>query len=304
MTTKIIDRVIFSLTNNETYIDFWNYISKVYRVKFNTTPTLMFTGEFEDLEKLKKSGRISDQYGEIFHLPRVSDVFYRPELDWTCTWGLFYGAASFPNDVCMLSGIDQIPLTTKFFEQVKSINPRKNYIVGHADAYYPNRVNNDFPRNYHLNFPSSHHVGLGSFFKQIYGIDDYWDRELKKVNDWAIRWYKGEANTSEHSLMPDPICNINTLWGTDEYYSTCILKKKEKFGSNIPIYFATGCYENWSKKRLGFGRHAISNDENTLKRISNSEFTECHSERPFSKNRYLDVVFDYIPATSNLNEEL
>ena len=56
---KIIDRVIFCLTNNDKYIGFWNYISKLYREKYDTIPTLMFSGSTDELNNLITSFRAS-----------------------------------------------------------------------------------------------------------------------------------------------------------------------------------------------------------------------------------------------------
>ena len=179
---KIIDRVIFCLTNNENYLDFWNYISKIYRNKFDTIPTVFFSGTADEYQNLINTGILSNKHGEIYHLDIVSNISYAKELDWTCTWGLFYGASLFPDDVCMLSGIDQIPLSGKFFDLVKNYNTRENYIVGFSDAYgkLPSDLHSITESSW---FPSSHHVGLGSFYKKLYCIKDTWEEELKRVFD-------------------------------------------------------------------------------------------------------------------------
>lgn len=274
---KIIDRVVMCLTNNENYIDFWNYTSKVYREKFNTIPTLMFSGTSDDLNYLKSSGRLSQTYGEIIHLPRVDGIFFDPNLDWTCTWGLFYGASLFPDDVCMLSGIDQIPLSSRFYDLINNVNVREKYIVGFSDGY----AHED------ADFPSSHHVSLGKNFKKMYSIDDAWEDELKKVyNHKEVR---------ERVKTP-------SLWGMDEAYSSYFIKQYIKNNNSpVDIVLITGFFNYWRSRRIDRAVGAIPVNQQILEAIKGSEFTEYHSVRPFSANTGMNLVYDAIPKVVNIS---
>jgi hypothetical protein len=274
-TNKIVDRVIMCLTNNENYIDFWNYISKVYRVKFNTTPTLMFSGNEDELNELKKTGRLSLEYGEIIHLPRVDGVPFDPKLDWTCTWGLFYGASLFPNDVCMLSGIDQIPLSGKFFDLLNNINPREKYVIGFSDAY----------GHAGASYPSSHHAGLGSFFKRIYGIENDWASELIKVHD--------------HRYLCTNLQEFPNFWGLDEAYSSKIIRDCLSKGSEVPLALVGNFFQWWRAGRIDRVHGVIQMTPELLQGIRTSQYTEYHSVRPFSKNGNMEVVFENIPSVPN-----
>ena len=42
-----IDRVILTSNNNENYYHFWNIVSKIYKINFNITPTLIWFGNEE-----------------------------------------------------------------------------------------------------------------------------------------------------------------------------------------------------------------------------------------------------------------
>ncbi len=273
---KIVDRVIMCLTNNEKYIDFWNYTSKVYATKFSTLPTLMFSGTKEELDGLMSSGRLSTKYGDIVHLPRVDGVHYDASLDWTCTWGLFYGASLFPNDVCMLSGIDQIPLSGRFYDVLQNIGTRDRYIIGFSDAYGD-------PNAY---YPSSHHVGLGNFFKSIYKIEDDWDTELRKVY----------TNKEIRSLFTS-----HSLWGIDEAYSTYILRNYMKTNTQIPIVLVTEFASYWMSRRIDRAYGVIPVTEQLLSAIRASQFTEYHSVRPFSANENMEEVYEAIPLVPNVS---
>ncbi len=282
---RIVDRAIFCLNNNENYIGFWNYISKVYSEKFDTKATLMFSGTEEELGGLMKSGRLSTNHGDIVLLPRVAGVAFSPNLDWTCTWGLFYGASLFPNDVCMLSGIDQIPLSGRFYELINNIDARQKYVVGFSDAYNHAGA---------WSFPSSHHVGLGRFFKQIYSIQDRWEEELIKVFN--------HEEVMKIVLRDAPKGLEGTLWGMDEVYSSYILQEHLKNNTSpVPILLVKDFFaKHWACGRIDRFNGAIPITNDIISGIRASRFTEYHSVRPFSSNPDMNLIYDAIPNVANI----
>jgi hypothetical protein len=244
---KKIDRVILALTPNCLYTGFWNVSSQVWSTKFEVIPTLIFSGTEEEL----KACELSDRYGQIVRLDRVSEVVVNPKREWSSTWSLFYGATLFPGEVCMTCGIDQIPLNGIFFDRIKEIKDG-SYAVGFADAYgYGN------PR-----CSSSHHVALGSTFKEVYGIADDWKSEVTKV--FNVR--------NQFQLEPE-----GDLWGLDEQYSSWVLR-----GSKDPkIVFVNNFFTLFYEGRLDRGKgHRLEEFDFGL--ISQGRYTEWHGNRPFA----------------------
>ena len=278
---KIIDRVIFCLTNNETYIDFWNYISKVYKEKYNTTPTLFFSGTETDLNNLISSNRLSKEYGEIYHLPRVEGVFYVDDLDWTCTWGLFYGSSLFPDDICMLSGIDQIPLNNYLFEYLDKHDYRDFYNIMWSDAYGDNFASGKV-------YPSSHHIAKGKYFKQLYNIEDKWEDELKKVFN------------SKDKITFSYLYNKNNLWGLDELYSSHIINEylQNNLDSNVKLH--KNIFTHYSMTRLNRNDLNRYNLQDLLRLVKEQKFTEFHAQRPFLLNKNMNFVYNNICGHSNI----
>jgi hypothetical protein len=291
---KTIDRVIFCLNNNETYIDFWNYVAKLYKLKFNVTPTLMFVGTTQEYETLSNAGRLSQKYGEVIHLQRVEEVPYNAGsgewLDWTPTWALFYGASLFPNEVCMISGIDQIPLSPMFFEIVKEINTNQKYVIGFADAY--NVIGNMKTASLEnedkfVVYPSSHHVALGKIYKDVYEIEDSWEDEIKKVNSYIGKFTLNE-DLSAYAFSKG--------WGIDEIYSSYKISKK----SSDYFFLVNDWYKNWVHKRIdrSFQGKLVLNTE-LENRIINKDIPEYSAIRPFfsndinSMNRLLEIIPEY-----------
>ena len=76
----------------------------------------------------------------------------------------------------MTSGIDQIPLSNMFFDEIKDV-PKEMYILGIYDAYFSqNNLKNNLKT-----YPTSHHAGLGKNYKKIFSIENNWHDETNKI---------------------------------------------------------------------------------------------------------------------------
>jgi hypothetical protein len=251
-----IDRIIIALTKNPNYIGFWNYTSKIWKTKFKLKPTLFFYGTQKELNDCD----LSPEFGEINLLERCDEVTLDTNLEWACTWGLFYGASLYKTETCMLCGIDQIPLNGNFFDFYKNINESKEkYVVGFADAYH------DFDLNPLTDYPSSHHVATGQKFKEIYEIDDDWFIEIKKV-----------FNKKNNFKILSQNC-----WGLDECYSSSILRSRIANSSDIVLMKIFHKY--WKHHRLDRSNMEEFKNVN-LNKIKNNFYCEFHANRPFENN--------------------
>lgn len=236
-----VNRVIFALTPNPLYVPYWSVISRVWHRKFGVTPTLIFNGSQSELDACG----LSTEHGEIFRVDSIPDVVVNRQRDWSCTWSLFYGASLFPNDVCMLSGIDQMPLGGMFFDAVRGL-PADAYAIGFGDAYRGTY------------YPSSHHVAKGSRYKEMFGIDSDWKTEVTKVFATRPQW----PNI-------DPV----DAWGLDEIYSSALLQRRGDF-TPLSIF-----WHPWQSARLV--RESVITAA-VLAEIANNQKSEWHMPRPFS----------------------
>lgn len=271
---KIVDRVIFSLTNNPDYLGFWNFVSKVYHEKFDTIPTLFFSGNQEEFDELRKLKILSDSHGELFLLERSSSIPIEGR-DWTCTWGAYFGAAQFENDRCMISGIDQIPLGDRFFRMAKKHLIENKYVVGFSDGY----------SHHNADFPSSHHVGFGKQFKSIYGIEDNWESELNKVYGWRINLPNFREGMS--------------LWGIDEAYSSYLIRKRIKEETNNEIELIKNFHTEWGSRRIDRSAGRIRVCHELIEAVKSGELSEYHSIRPFEDNEDMEIFFELMPKFEN-----
>lgn len=243
-----VSRVILALTLNSNYIGYWNYVSQIWDECFRVLPTLVFYGTAEEQQKCN----LSSKHGEIIRLDRVPEVTVNLEREWACTWGLFYGASCFPDDICMLSGIDQIPLSGLFFDCVRQVPLwHEKYIIGFGDAYKGSY------------YPSSHHVARGSMFKKIYEMDDDWEVEVKKVFDCRHNF----------TTCPD-------VWGLDEVYSSHFLKRhmEKNYHDVEALNLFWHC---WQPYRLERETDLSALDYGWVRQ---GRFPEWHGQRPFEAN--------------------
>ena len=257
MKKYVVDRVIMVLTDNKLYENFWEFSSKFWINKFGIKPTLFVYGKINNIS-LKRN------IGEVHDLPFVPEVSVNPSRDWACTWGLFYGASLFPNDVCMTIGIDQAPLSNKFLNHIAHYDYDKDYVVGHSDAYHnPNW------------FVSSHHFAKGSVYKKALCIEDSWEAEVKKVfayrNDFG-KMYDGDD-----------------FWGLDELYSTMQLKKYEHTKAHTGLFHEITYPNRIDRNGLNFPPD--------IERLRAGGYSELHAFRPFHHLAdTMNLIYDNTPS--------
>lgn len=252
-----IDRIIFCLNNNPTYTGFWNINSRIWAEKYDLKPTLFFVGEEEEFNSLN----LSKNFGEVFFLPNLKqDLTNGSKRNWIVTWSLFYGIAKFfPDDVCLTSGIDQIPLGNHIFELANKYSNK--YLISFSDAY----------NNREDLFPSSHHIASGIDFKNIFEISDNWEEEILKV--YASREKYKTINQD--------------FWGLDEAYSSEMIIKKRS--DNIVL--VKDFFSDWSNRRIDGRRNGMSYNRDLLK---SGFYSELHALRPYEqyKSQIDDIIFN------------
>ena len=269
-----IDRVIFPLNNNKNYTGFWNAFGRVWRDHFRITPTMMFVGTEEELI----SNNFDCSIGDIIRLEPVPEVAEQYP-DWSVTWSIIYGASLFENEICMTHGIDQLPLSSYFFDAAKEVEDNK-FIVGFGDAYknydaktlgYYNTVTN-------IMYPSSHLVGSGATFKSIYNVETEWTKEIIKV-----------YNTKSRYLLKNKYYP-NSSWGLDECYSSELISK---YDQSLVVYF-NFFWSFFNPRRIDRGGQNLNFSCDLIK---SGYYSELHSSRPYS--RYQSQIDGVIQCLMN-----
>lgn len=257
-----IDRVILTTNTDRAYYEFWNNLSFTYKTKFGIQPTLIFFGtecEFKELG-------LSDEYGDIFFEKPIDNVG-----NWYYTWALFYYTKFFPNETCLIMGIDQIPLGTYFLKDLIDNVNNDDYIMLIDDHYVKtNQTKYDWSNGGFS--PSAYHISKGTTYSNIYNFEDSFGEEIKKIisEDLKTMWNNG--------------------WGMDESYSS---KKLYEYNKKEIIK----CFnksEELVQRRIECNR--IYEPSYNIDDLQNNQYIECHSCRPYHKHKnYLDNLFNNIP---------
>ena len=255
-----IDRVILATNNNPLYYDFWNPLSKVYKEKFGIAPTLVWLGT----EQEYINSPLDNKYGEVLIVEPHSD--YR--LAWQSTWSLFWATQFYPEDTCIIMGIDQVPLSTMFFDMVKEL-PEDAYAMLIADAYLPHHWSKEGSAS-----PSSYHVAKGKTYMDVHSFELDFKEEAKKVYESGVKafWEEGEG-----------------MWGIDETYSCANLRK---YNGSIHSFDKFGLLQ---KRRIECERHKETPYD--LDRLNQGWYSESHLCRPFSNHpEYITNLFNSIKS--------
>jgi hypothetical protein len=255
-----INRVILATNNNPLYYDFWNPLSKVYKEKFGIEPTLVWLGTEDEYAQTN----LTNEYGEVLIVEPNPN--YR--IAWQSTWSLFWATQHYPEDTCIIMGIDQVPLSTMFFDMVKDV-PEDGYAMLIDDAYLPHYWNKDGSAS-----PSSYHVAKGKTYSKVYGFELEFSMEAKKVYESGVKafWEEGEG-----------------LWGIDETYSCDKLRKS---GQDVSCFSKFGLLQ---ERRIECERHKETAYD--LNRLQQGWYSESHLCRPFSNHvNYITKLFNDIPC--------
>jgi hypothetical protein len=248
-----IDRVVFCCDTAPEFSSFWELNSELYRRVFGITPTLFY---FSDANEFI-AANLSTRYGEVYHLESQVPGYTRPEGPSTrnaaTTLALLHGPQLFPDEVVMTSGIDQFPLSRRFFDAVEDSD--KDMVIGFAGC----RDYTEHPVKFGCRYyPSSHVVARSSTWRTVLQGEDDWGKDLPRM------W-----NSGVPVMWPAYGCN----WGVDEAF----LSQRIASSSVEVDEFSTEFFEEWEKRRISRPRvQDINFDRSSL----GDFYSELHANRP------------------------
>ena len=181
------DIIVHSSDSNPFYLEFWPLVSKVWKLRFNIDPILVFIGD-EDVV-------IDETYGKVIRMKPVPNV----PVYLQCQWVRFWIPSQFPEKVCLLSDIDMFPISRSYFIDQLTTIPDTQYV--HLN---PN----------HKFIPVCYHVAKGSLFKKVLELDDSWELSIQSLY---------QKNMGHDCFIDDPtnlILKDKLQWGADEEYTT------------------------------------------------------------------------------------
>lgn len=206
-----IDRVILAVDDNPMYTQFWPDVARWWQEIIGIEKvTLAFVAH--------KDVHIDDSIGEIIRIEPIPGV---PTSLHAQAIRLLL-PAYYPDEVCILSDVDLVPLSRDFLvDYVKHI-PQDNFVVYHL---YPEKP------IYKDRFPMCYVAARGSVFQEIFNLTDVNDIP-SKIKDWSQRgigfttdekvlyeyvtsWQKFDSHCSRCNVIPFYLRRIKREQGYD-----------------------------------------------------------------------------------------
>jgi hypothetical protein len=248
-----IDNVILS-SNNSEYLDFWPIISKIWKTRFGIHPILFFIDDAEDLKT-----QVTCEFGTVFRINKLpNDLVALQTL-----WIRYYAACSIKG-VNMISDIDMIPLSRKYFiDNVVSI-PASRYV--HI---------NPCISSYGM-LPSCYHICDNKLFSEILKMPAKWDDAFSML----ISYFK--KNFPETNGLPYG-------WFFDEKYSSDMILEFSKNNTSDVVFIPRDLGQNGRRIDRSYWAY-----EDSL--VKEGYYYDCHSIRPYAKysneiSKLIDTAF-------------
>jgi len=220
-----LDRVILAVDNNPKYIDFWPIVAKAWKSSIGVKPTLALISD-SNIE-------IDETLGDIIRIKPIPGI---------PTWFQAQNIRLilpilFPDEVCITSDMDMLPLSKDFF--VNKINKFKadNFVVyrnGSYDVKTPK-------------FPICYLAAKGKIFSEILDLNNFADYE-SRIKEWFEYGFGWET---------DELVFYQYLTKWSKYKSKC---KKLGYGKIIgdTIDRAKWVYNiGWLKKGYYYQAHLL-----------------------------------------------
>ena len=238
-----IDKVILASDKNDKYLSFWPKVSEVWK-NIGIDPILIFVGT-EPIDLCK------DDNVFFFDSKEINPGFIARNIR------MLYPAL-FPNDICLLSDIDIMPLDKDYFLK------------------YPNKLDSDslliFRSNLVTNsqIPICWNAAKGSLWGEIFKI--YEKNDIYKT---LLKW--------SHETKNDSV----SAWYNDQIKLKFYVEKLQIEKPNKVL--------NYDDDDFGFRRLDRSNYTHAVKSIFNNEkYTDFHMPTPYTRNKLLiKLVSDY-----------
>lgn len=231
-----IDYAIHSSDSNPMYLDFWAVTSKIWKLKFGITPILIYIDENTDIE-------IDQTYGMVVKIKPIKGIpIYLQNL-----WVRYFYPTMMPEKVSIISDIDMLPISKKYFvEQIKDIS---------EDSYIHLNPCTD---TYHNLYPSCYHIAKGKTFKDVIVKKNTWEESINEI----------------YSLNLGTLNGDKAQWFADERFATQRINEypnKEVF--------------KFLPRLMGQNGYRIDRSLWEYDASKMNEYIDCHSVRPYAEHK-------------------
>ena len=230
-----INKVILASNENKDYLEFWPLVSEAWE-RIGVEPVLIYTGN----DEINLNGHIIN-----FYIKGIDSTFVAQNIR-------LLAPALFKDENCIISDIDSLPLSSKYFQNSVRDIPDDKFVIYRPDAAAENMI------------PICWNLSKGINWSEIFNV-----RNSNEIRNKLIYWY-----FYFYYLK-------NYKWYTDQIVLKKYLKNFKKNKAEKIVYLNDA---DTSFKR--FDRVSIDDDLLKLEKY-NEIFSEFHMPRPYREHREL-----------------
>lgn len=225
-----IDKAIMSVDDNQLYLDFWPLVAKVWKLRFNIEPVLIYFGNH----------KLDETYGTVKYVQPLPNV----DMYLQTLWARTFFTSTEPEITFIISDIDMFPISKAFFiDQLVNIDDNKYvHLYGR-----------------HRPIPTCYHVAKGKMFKKVLNLQDSLEQSISELvnsnkdyrgyhmghNRWGIDEHYCTVRISQYEnkdeivLIPNDIdrrldrSNWPTSYNIDNYIDCHSVRPVSEFQSEI-----------------------------------------------------------------------
>ena len=245
-----INRVILASNSQQNYIEFWPVVAKAWRY-LGVKPTLLYVGEDDSV--------VDYSAGDVIRIPlikNISTAFIAQNARLLCP-------ALFPDDVCVISDIDNMPLSPNYYFNPIVDLPNDKFVIYRPHVCPPNQISIMW------------NAALGSTWGEIFSIKTM-DDVINTLMLWYPKEYKVFLGSGE----------VDDTWFTDQ---VLLRKYVELFrkGNQDRIV------ELDDDRSKFFRLDRLANDsKHSTQYNPNIDYSDFHMPRPYSSNKeIIDEVY-------------
>lgn len=242
-------KIMLSCDDNPFYYEFWNDVSYIWKNIFLFDPILFYISNEENKN-------LSEEYGRVIRVDKLKNipVYLQAQL------ARVYFSKQFQEDICLISDIDMMPVSKKFFDKNKIANNTKENSFFHL-----NPTKREFGQ-----LPMCYYTGYGRTFDKL-STNKTWEEFLEYV-------VSKDFNAEKLGFMLPNNLKDKKLWFSDELFLFSEINKL-----NIHIEKNNEIIKD--NQRLD--REMLLSYKGNI----SEAFIDCHMPRPYSiHNKHINFL--------------
>lgn len=233
-----INRAILACDDNPLYQNFWPLAAKAW-TNMGIRPTLALIGDSE----------ADESCGDVVRIPTIEGI----PNDFIAQVVRAFLPVLFPEDVCLLSDIDMLPMNKDYYTKSVEHIADDCIVIYSADAHKGK-----------VHFPMCYIAGKGKLFHEILQVDR---NDITSIKHLIELWYATGLG-----------------WSTDEVMLTKQITSWHGFPHKT-VLLKRGGWKPWARRRIDRGKWQI----NPLLLLFNY-YIDAHLPRPYDEIKLKQLI--------------